>query len=126
MEFKRLVGRKIIGLYGDKDTLQFETDEGVITYGCEGDCCSSSWFEHVSGVEVLVGHTVTKAETIGMPDIPQEDVWECVQAYGFQLLTDKGHFLIEMRNLSNGYYGGNITGPTVGEAVTAPKIESDW
>lgn len=125
-KFEDLVGKKVLSIFGDKDTLCFKTDAGIFTYGCEGDCCSSSWFEHVSGVAQLVGHTVATEEEISMPDIPKEQQREEDVAYGYQLITDKGHFLIEMRNSSNGYYGGYITGPSNEEPSGLPEIKGDW
>lgn len=125
-EFKDLVGKKVLSFLGNKDTLCFKTDAGIFTYGCEGDCCSSSWFEHVSGVPQLIGHTVISAQTIDMPDIPKEQQRDEDIAYGYQLTTDKGHFLVEMRNSSNGYYGGWVNDPSNEEPSGLPEIKEDW
>ena len=32
-------------------------------------------------------------------------------AYGVKITTDKGHIVIDYRNASNGYYGGNLSWP---------------
>jgi hypothetical protein len=127
-DFKLLEGHKILALHGDRDTLQFTTEFETLSYGCVGDCCSNSWFEHISGVEFLVGHTIVKTENIDMNSITPEDEkgHECLQQYGYRLTTDKGYFEIDMRNSSNGYYGGYIVGPRKVEAPNCPEIKEDW
>lgn len=123
--FEALVGKKIKAVYGGKGEtyIGFLTDKGYIEYGCEGDCCSSSWFEHISGIEYLVGATVKETEEISLDSITDEDQvgHECLQSYGFQLITDKGYFSIDLRNSSNGYYGGWVTGPSASE--TCPHLK---
>jgi hypothetical protein len=111
-DFEPLVGKKILSvrMNQSKTVLEFETPEGKIGFYAEGDCCSHSWFEHVSGLNFLVGRIVTKAEDISMGEIPDSELegYDCVQNYGYRLTTDGGYFEIEMRNESNGYYGGYI------------------
>jgi hypothetical protein len=126
--FKALEGHKILALYGDNDTLQFTTEFETLSYSCEGDCCSSSWFEHISGVEFLVGHTIVKTEDISLDSVtPEEEKQhESLAQYGYRFTTDKGYFEIDMRNSSNGYYGGYITGPNKIEEANCSKIENDW
>lgn len=126
--FDALVFEKILAVHGDTDTLEFVTENGVIVYGCEGDCCSSSWFEHVSGIDNLIGHTVTNVEEISMNSItPEEEKnYECLQQYGFRISTDKGYFEVDMRNSSNGYYGGYITGPYSRTEPSLKEIKEDF
>ena len=127
-DFEDLVGKKILALHGDGDTLEFVTPTGVLQYGCEGDCCSSSWFAHISGIDNLVGHTVTKTENIALDSITPADETgrDCLVQYGFRISTDKGYFEIDMRNESNGYYGGYIIGPSEKGEATAPKLHDDF
>ena len=38
----------------------------------------------------------------------KEDPYDCIQQYFYEFKTDVGSFSIEMRNISNGYYGGEL------------------
>lgn len=114
-DFKDLVGKTVTAIKVDEPkggTIIFETDAGTFLYQAEGDCCSSSWFEHVTGVESLIGQRVEMAEEIEAPAIPPEDEagHDVLCNYGYRLTTAKGFFEIEMRNDSNGYYGGYVVG----------------
>ncbi len=114
--FEELVGAKVNGLFGDKESLGFSTDLGAFVYEAEGDCCSHSWFEHVTGLDNLIGHIVREVTVIEMADVSapgdedSEDRYydQLTQCYGYRIATDKGYFEIEMRNESNGYYGGYV------------------
>lgn len=104
-----LIGKKVLSIYGDKNSFAIETDQGSYTFDAYGDCCSVSWFENISGIDNLVGHTVLSVRTDDLPSPESsEESYECIQAYGWTVTTDKGYFQIEMRNSSNGYYGGSI------------------
>lgn len=110
------VGRTIVEVWkglggGDDGDVAFTLDDGTTVYADpEGDCCSRSWVEHVSGVKFAYG-----AEIVGVdlrPELAtQEDVddgaYECLALYGITLITAKGERIdIDYRNDSNGYYGG--------------------
>lgn len=126
--FSELIGLKIEKLFGDKDTLGFRTSDKDFVYTAYGDCCSTSWFEHVSGIDFLVGHTVQSVEDISLPEItdPKElSDHECLQQYGYRITTDKGYFLVEMRNSSNGYYGGSVDGPN-GSCEKLKELTEDF
>ncbi len=45
-----------------------------------------------------------------MPDLTPGDGGE-TKYYGCKITTDKGHIIIDYRNESNGYYGGDIVWP---------------
>lgn len=102
-----LKGRKIekILISPDQDYLVFETDKGRQAYYADGDCCSVSWFSGITGVDALLGHTVTGTENVDLGEV-QESPHECLQLYGIKLTTDAGRADVEFRNSSNGYYGG--------------------
>jgi hypothetical protein len=36
---------------------------------------------------------------------------DCLQVYGLKVTTNKGEIVIDYRNSSNGYYGGNLSWP---------------
>jgi hypothetical protein len=37
--------------------------------------------------------------------------YEIIAFYGLKITTDKGDIIIDYRNSSNGYYGGNLSWP---------------
>lgn len=110
-DFKELKGCVIeeVHLSTDKTDLYFKVGaDKWLKYSADGDCCSSSWFENVDvpSVGKIKVFEVLKRE---MP----QDSWglsghECLAFYGWSLVTDKGYLDIEMRNSSNGYYGGSV------------------
>jgi hypothetical protein len=93
--------------------IQFETDQGVFSYITEGDCCSESWINHISGLQALIGQKVLKTEQIDMPEIHEgqegfSGKQEVEKVYSFKMFTSQGVCELEMRNASNGYYGGSL------------------
>jgi hypothetical protein len=110
-----IVGKTILAveITQDRESVMFNTDDGVIKFVAEGDCCSRSWIEDFDH-EGIVGSTVTKIEEIEVPPSPDdlmdtkypENQQDYDKAYFFKLTTTSGNFTIEMRNSSNGYYGG--------------------
>lgn len=112
-DMKRLIGRKIlsVSLNAEKDVLALHFEDGPrAVLSAVGDCCSRSWFEHLSGLEALVGHAISAVLEREMPadkwSEPEE--YELVRFYGWTLVTDYGRADLEMRNASNGYYGGDV------------------
>lgn len=62
-----LVGKKITAVFLAKDqqAIRFDIKDGEpIIARADGDCCSSTWIEHVEGVKRLVGGTVRSVEDI--------------------------------------------------------------
>jgi hypothetical protein len=133
-DMEDLVGKTIkrILVSANDEILAFETDEGVIAYETEGDCCSSTWFESITGVEALMGQTVTSQTTIEMPvptsrEYKGDHYVDELQDYGEKLTTAKGTIDVVYRNSSNGYYGGNIRRLAVAPNLSDFKeITDDW
>jgi hypothetical protein len=124
---KKLKGLKILGLYicEDSEILVFHTNEGLRGYRLEGECCSTSWFNDVIGVEALVNATVQEVESINM-DYVDSDEYEEVKSYGYKIKTDRGYADIIFRNGSNGYYGARMytCEPYIDSGYK--KITQDW
>lgn len=85
----------------------------VTTYG---DCCSTSWIEHIGNPEAC---HMARVESFREKDIePSYDKLSDfdrsqhssgeLKFYFYEIRTSKGQTLIEMRNSSNGYYGGSL------------------
>ena len=108
-----LVGKTINGIKiaADKKALLFVTDDGNIIAKTDGDCCSSTWVEHMELPAMGFPAKVSAAEDIDMPDLGSPDEYESLAYYGFKITTDKGVIVIDYRNESNGYYGGNLSWP---------------
>ena len=138
---EHLIGHIIRALYvaPGEEQLAFVTDTATITYGTDADVCSETWFADVLGVNALLGATVTAVEDLQLPagydaqndgrTRQEED-----DVYGHTIVTDRGRCTVIYRNSSNGYYGGNLTGPTIVEPAAAPpsspvawrQITDDW
>jgi hypothetical protein len=113
-EDKKIIGKKVMGFAkpfesGDSQ-ITFMCDKGErFTLSCEGDCCSTSWFEHVELPSLPF--TITAIEEVDGKDVLDEEVLknhDVLKTYGLKMTTDKGHLDIDMRNDSNGYYGGSF------------------
>lgn len=90
-------------------------DESVVVrWEAEGDCCSSSWIEHIEGVENLTGQTILSASAVNGPVEEDHPEYECLRTYFYKLVTTAGYLDIDMRNSSNGYYGGSLTSEILG------------
>lgn len=107
-----LVGRTVnaVQIASDKKAMKFLTDDGDVVVRADGDCCSSTWIEGIDLPGVLIG-TVRAVEEIEMPDLGSPDDYEVIAYYGCRITTDKGSCVIDYRNESNGYYGGNLAWP---------------
>ncbi|AJI08562.1 hypothetical protein AK40_6171 (plasmid) [Bacillus cereus 03BB108] len=113
-ELVLLVGKTIEKVFIGEDnwSLRFITDNGVIEWNTENDCCNEVWFEHMDDLEALVGATVIEVEGDRWgewEDISEEDESDEVLEQAFwKIKTNKGVCTIEVRNSHNGYYGGRV------------------
>lgn len=90
------------------------------------DCCSSTWWDGIDDENNLIGGIVINAEDIPMPERPcrncgsrhshtgavpfrkyESNPHDVVAYYGVKITTDRGIAVIDFRNDSNGYYGGD-------------------
>lgn len=110
-----LVGKTIneIKIAEDKKALLFITTEGEFVVKVDGDCCSDSWVESVERPALGFPVKVLKAFDLEMPEEEDQenDDGEVITFYGFKMETTKGDIVIDYRNSSNGYYGGNLSWP---------------
>ena len=118
--FNVLVGKRINGLFiGDEDwALVFrDINQRYYCFRTENDCCNQVWFNHVNGVEtvlgegnlfdVLRGAMVTAVEDKGWTE-DREDGYDVIQDAFWTIKTDRGYIDLEVRNSHNGYYGGSV------------------
>jgi hypothetical protein len=103
--------------------------QGHLRFTLDADCCSESWFADITGVENLIGETVTGIELLEMPDVDDSrSRQESDVAYGYRLKTRKGYTDIVFRNSSNGYYGGSMNAAEVVKILPGDlyEITKDW
>lgn len=109
---KALVGKTLakVELASDKKAIRFTVDGETVVAKCDADCCSDTWIE---SVEMPAGGLPAKIIGIGDLDLPPaaESGGDVVEFYGLKLITDKGDLVLDYRNSSNGYYGGNLSWP---------------
>ena len=109
MEELKGVAVKSVEINNAKDLIVILSENGDKWYlSATGDCCSSSWFEHIEGIDALIGETINKVVDREMPEGRDDEEHEHLEFYGWTLETAKGRCDIEMRNASNGYYGGDV------------------
>ncbi len=110
-----LKGKTVTAIHFAKDKLaiKFDVEGGEsIVAKVDGDCCSSTWIENVDGAEFLVGQEVLSEEDVLMPKASEKnDDYEVIAFYGYEVKSARGRMLIDYRNSSNGYYGGNLSWP---------------
>lgn len=95
----------------DQQAIMFITPDGPVIARADGDCCSYSWVEHIEMPALGLPAKVTSVEDLDMPREPEDDDGEFIQFYGCKITTDKGEIVIDYRNSSNGYYGGDLVWP---------------
>ena len=125
---KAHVGQQLKGLEHNQErvSLLFYNTR-PLRFEASGDCCSSSWIEHLEQPSDLDGAIFLGVED---SDAVPWDGHECkacehykgwdkghdcgacghdtLQVYNTRFLTDRGAIVVEYRNDSNGYYGGSL------------------
>lgn len=111
-----LVGKKLLGIMiaDDKGAVLFKTTDGDMVVRADGDCCSHTWIENIENTVREFPATVTAVDDLDMPDLGSPDEYDVVAYYGCKITTDRGVIVIDYRNSSNGYYGGNLSWPDDG------------
>lgn len=109
-----LIGKTIaeVLIADDKEALLFVTIEGEkLVARVDADCCSHTWIESVELPALGFPFTVVDCEDLDGVKEAEDIDYNYIQYYGAKLTTDKGDLVIDYRNSSNGYYGGNIVWP---------------
>ena len=126
---KELLGKKITRLFVDSEdqgAIMFVAGDEEIIYDAVGDCCSETWFADITGVDALIGGTISGVEIIDIGEVDDKrGRQEYDEAYGYKITTEKGYVDIVYRNSSNGYYGGwcEIVGSHAGKME---EVTDDW
>lgn len=111
-----------------KSAILFEIEGGgQLIAIVDGDCCSHSWVESVELPALGFPFTITAIENLELNKDPVSDeIFEHLQFYGAKVATDKGDMIIDYRNESNGYYGGDIHWPGGRYYVETLPHEFQW
>lgn len=96
-----------ISVCPSKERLFLHTNKGKHVYYADGDCCSSSWIEHIDDPISFIDAEIIKIIEMEDPNI-SEIGGGFIKYYQTCIKTTKGDFHIEYRNSSNGYYGGYL------------------
>lgn len=96
---------QVVQIATDKKALRFVTDRGEVVARTDGDCCSNSWVEHVSLPALGFPARVLAVTEIDLPGSSDDGE---LKVYGCKITTDHGDLVIDYRNSSNGYYGGDL------------------
>jgi hypothetical protein len=129
-DFNWFVGKKIVSvtMNKDADVVDFVCEGASKRLGVYGECCSQSWIEHLTLPNDVRGATI---QSVDEAEMPPHDNHKCLRArwdatdeqkaiagmcdhdslavYHTRFRTDRGDIVLEYRNDSNGYYGGNLT-----------------
>ncbi len=108
-----LVGKTIneILIADDKMALLFKCADGDHLVKVDADCCSDSWIESIEKPALGFPCNVLNVENLELSDGEENEDFEVTSFYGCKITTDKGDLVIDYRNSSNGYYGGNLSWP---------------
>ena len=106
----RLVGKKIaaVKLDATSTVITFVTSTGEeVAYRAIGDCCSSSWIAEHDDFGYLALETIESVEVVGVATFWKDrEENNQVSLYAIRLHHENGEWMFELRNESNGYYGG--------------------
>lgn len=120
MEIKELIGKTLtaVNVDGDKESIQFVTDDGkIFRMWHSQDCCESVNIEDIAGdLSDLVGSPILSAEESeshngepwpdGVP-VPEyrDDSWTWTF---YRISTNKGTVVIRWYGSSHGYYSESV------------------
>lgn len=108
-----LLGKTLldIQLADDKEAIRFLTTDGDVIALCDADCCSHTWVESFESTLRRFPAVVVSAEDLDLQRDDEDQDGDVIAFYGFKIVTDQGEVIIDYRNSSNGYYGGNLVWP---------------
>ena len=103
---KDMVGKKVVGVYCDKENFQILTDDGVYAFYHEQSCCESVRLTQVGGInDKIIGSRIVIAEVVtGEKDTEYGHI-----TWGFYKIgTNKGMIDFRWCGESNGYYSETV------------------
>jgi hypothetical protein len=113
-ELSSLVGKKVTKILISEGCLIFETDQGRVGFGVDGDCCSYSYFYDITGPQKLLDNgPIVSARELDLSHDNHDQDYEYIRVYGYEFVSEHPVFgeqttVVTFRNSSNGYYGGSM------------------
>ena len=101
----------MVELATDSKAIRFTVDGETVVAKCDGDCCSSTWIESIEMPAAGLPAKIIGVSDLDLPEVDSGDEYVDIKRYGLKLITDKGELVLDYRNESNGYYGGNLSWP---------------
>ncbi|MDF9507410.1 hypothetical protein P5808_30105 [Bacillus cereus] len=101
-EFKLLAEKTIQKVFVGNDnwSLRFMTNDGVVEWNTENDCCNEVWFEHSDSSDALINANVIEVDGDhwgDWEDISEEDGYgEVLERAFWKIKTNKGVCVIEV------------------------------
>jgi hypothetical protein len=125
---KVLKGKVIEGIMVDQNApgaryIKFQTSTGDFAFEAEGDCCSQSWFENISGASefdrprLCLNVEAVKMKQKKTSKYLTKTYVDHMKTYGEKIICEGAQLFLEYRNNSNGYYGGSLRRCT---------LDGDW
>jgi hypothetical protein len=109
-DFTSLVGETVLNVEWNSERVIFHCETGSHIFEAYGDCCSVSWIETFDNADQLKGE-ILSIEELELPQEPEGldlSNYDVLAIYGYSIKTEKGQFVLDFRNDSNGYYGGSL------------------
>jgi len=110
-DYADMAGKPLVSVVvsDDKERVVFAFADGSeARFRVEGDCCSSSWIEHVDVPPAAIGQELTGVNDALAERREERENYEVLQVYKTTFHTACGDIVLEYRNSSNGYYGGYL------------------
>lgn len=111
MKTNPLIGKTItaIEIAADKKAIRFVLSDGEEIAKADGDCCSDTWIEHIELPALGFPAEVTEVQNLDLGERKDGEWGDVTALYGCKIITTRGEIVIDYRNASNGYYGGNLS-----------------
>lgn len=110
MDLNDLVGKKIISIQYDQDSIIFKTDTRLYEFYAHGECCSISYINDLDNPEVFNDAVMLDVHSEhGDNEESTDGDYDLVIKWTFyKFKTTKGDCTLSFRNESNGYYNGSL------------------
>ena len=129
--YKAAIGAEVVAASAGGDRAEVVLADGrTLALTLDGECCSSSYFTPDADAQIrdMVGAKIQGVEERdGESRVGLDEEWakkdesrgDTVSWHFLVFITDKGHFTVDWRNDSNGYYDGSVHPSISGPAATA-------
>ena len=115
--FEELIGKEVLSVYisHNNNSIVFFVknarlaDENYYIFNTNEGQCNDVWFHSMNGIKNLLGKKINDVEDMEWKNVELTREEPEEEAISYRFNTDAGYFDLEMRNSSNGYYGGSCS-----------------